>query len=470
MVNVRVPVRCSCENTAQKDSRYLTPWFKLTPKGNTVVEVRLDACSSIRLQLGIYTGGTGKMQADENSTFHSSCHPASWSSAASSCEETHGTIFSIYDLRTRRGGQEVQDALRDHGELWIQNNWTDWSNTTNGYDCATIVNGSITFTQTNCSALRHYLCISNDSSQCVQTTTMPWIFESSTFNQTSPTPPAADTSPSVTMVCVLVGMLLFAIAVISVVIIKMRKRRFLHNTSSMNASLTTVSSVPEYDPDLQPESPMIFYTGSSFGENMYTAAVDQIQADYYNMIDDFTTDQQPSMSLTSSIPTTARVQGPCAYPSDRKCGESSNSYYEIQGDRSTKCTDSSCYKGEGRQSVLSTSGLYSEIDDNGTDTDIRGVQPDHYAYLHALNRASEAPSLTNSGIYDIPNDPATDSHDRRQLVSGEYAVPYACSDGLNTNLHLPESLDDKCTQQSARSSLLSRCSTEPNHYDTPNDL
>ncbi|XP_067686799.1 uncharacterized protein [Haliotis asinina] len=250
----------------------------------------------IRLPLAINPGEVSSMQTNENSTFHSSCQPATWSAAVSSCEETHGTIFSIDALRTRLGGWALQAALRKHVELWILTNWRNLSDTTNGYDCATKVNGSSTFTPTNCSALHHYLCISNDvwgrnGLQCVETSTVISSFESSTMNQTSPELVAPNTSPNVIVVCVILGMLL-AVAAMLAVIVKMRKTQSLQ-TSTLTASLTSMSSVPEHNPDLQPENPlpMIFCTGSSFGRDMYTSTFEQIQADYYSKIDGFTMDQ-----------------------------------------------------------------------------------------------------------------------------------------------------------------------------------
>ncbi|XP_046358833.2 uncharacterized protein LOC124136831 [Haliotis rufescens] len=457
----------------------------------------MDYCATsvISLML-IYTGGTNS-RMDENTTFHSSCEPANWSSAETSCEKTNGTIFGIYDLVTSVGGRVLHDALQKLDEIWIHHNGIEITNTKNGSDCVTIINGYGSFTTTNCGVLRHYVCTFNDSPQssyvpCVQHQTTPSAFESSTLNLTSldlvttntTAPDISDGDPSqVIIACVVVVMLVSATAVIAAVIIKLRKRTPLHNTSSTNASLTTMSSVSEINSDLQPESPlpMIFYTGLPTAEDAYTTAVEQIRADYYTKLDDLYTgsDQQPLSSsvITSSHLMAAEAQGGGPRPADHHIFTShiysSHKYSEIQDGLSDANSSLNCPGAEwdgkaGRRSGNFVSGVYSEIHDDGTEPTIR-ERRSHYEYLNALHRPSEARSVTQtaSGIYDIPNDPGIEVPLRRQAPSGDYAIPYASRDGHNKHIDHPELSVHYSSIRPVTISSLTSCSSETNHYDIP---
>ncbi|XP_071103393.1 uncharacterized protein [Haliotis cracherodii] len=191
-----------------------------------------------------------------------------------------------------------------------------------------------------------------------------------------------------------------------------------------------MSSVLENNSDLQPESPlpMIFYTGLPTAEDAYTAAVEQLRADYYTKLDDLYTgsDQQPLSSsvITSSHLMAAGAQGGGPRPADRHIFRDSwHKYSEIQDNLSDANSSPNCpgagWDGKvGRRSGNSVSGVYSEIHDDGTEPAIR-ERRSHYEYLNALHRPSEARSVTQteSGIYDIPNDPGIEVPIRRQAPS-----------------------------------------------------
>lgn len=250
----------------------------------------------------------------------------------------------------------------------------------------------------------------------------------------------------------------------------------------MNASLTTMSSVSENNSDLQPESPlpMIFYTGLPTAEDAYTAAVEQIRADYYTKLDDLYTgsDQQPLSSsvITSSHLLDAGAQGGGPRPADRHIfRDSSHKYSEIQ-DNLSDANSSTNRPGAGwdgkvgRRPGHFVSGVYSEIHDDGTEPAIR-ERRSHYCYLNALHRPSEARSVTQtaSGIYDIPNDPGVEVPLRRQAPSGDYAIPYASRDGNNKHIDHPELSVHYSNIRPVTISSLTSCSSETNHYDIPND-
>lgn len=304
--------------------------------------------------------------------------------------------------------------------------------------------------------------------------------------------------------------------------------------------------------DLQPEIPL--YIGPPIPQDVHTASAELTHADNNTKMEGLDSDfvqSHSSSGATSSLPKTARMHVPIIHPADRYIfRESCNVVSSMADDpyfsfNSAICIASYWDGRGGRQSdhVLRQSGLYAQMLDGGIAPDMYSpydglvlraslTQSDHYTYLNALYRVSEAMSIVQreSVIYDIPNVPgrafqaaasepdhytyletlycpltarssvqsegvmydiisdlggntgrtsgqytrifnmrrSSERHTRPLFPSGEYAIPYTSS-GIRFSFEIDHYNTPGYMDPVTMSSLTSY-SPEADHYDTPSHM
>ncbi|XP_067687885.1 uncharacterized protein [Haliotis asinina] len=349
----------------------------------------------------------------------------------------------------------------------------------------------------------------------------------------------ADESPdgipatAIAMVCVVVAAVT-ATAVICTVIVKCRK--------SSRVCLSRASSASYTCDNLQPETPSSLQ--AAIPREVVIEAAGQIHSDHTARAEATNMDlKQPhsSSDITLRIRSTTNIHVPSGHLTDRYIFRESGRAFSLISNRlydfNSALRNDSCWDGRpGRQSDQCPPGLFSEVQHNVmvpyicSPYEAGFARTDHYTYLNALYRASEALSslaresviydiamcpgrasyaatqpdhytyldvlhcpvrpgsigVAESVIYDIINDLEgsaggtagqythiynvrrySELHTRPLFPSGEYAIPFETTTRHSFGIDF---LDAASHMYPDEASSLARYSSETNYYDTPSDM